>query len=336
MPSVHLLNVSPGDCSIIRHASGHTTLIDICDGNLEEEEEELGKAAAAEELALRPRGNFRMCESPTNPIRYAKSIGVTSIFRFILTHPDMDHMDGFDALADEFGIGNFWDTGTRRDKPKFGEGTPYREEDWDRYVKVRDGNQSGVSTCIRQDGDHFAFANMDEAGQYGGDGLYILAPNSQLAMEASQDGDVNDGSYVILYRSWGGRVLLPGDAHDNTWDYVTRNYAKDVAGCSFMLAPHHGRDSERSYDFLDRIRPIVTLIGCAPAEQIDYEQWRSRKLEYITSNQAGNVVLEIVEGRIDVYVENNTFAKAKGGDPSVKNSQGYAYLYSITPAPEQK
>ncbi len=165
MPSVHLLNVSPGDCSIIRHASGRTTMIDICDGNLEEEEEELSKAAVAEELTLRPRGNFQMCKSPTNPIRYANNIGVTSIFRFILTHPDMDHMDGFDALADEFNIGNFWDTGTRRDKPDFKKGSPYREEDWDRYVKVRDGKGDGVATCIRQAGLRFTFANRKEGGQ---------------------------------------------------------------------------------------------------------------------------------------------------------------------------
>lgn len=335
MPSVHLLNVSPGDCSIIRHGSGRTTVIDICDGNLEEEEE-LSKAAVAEALRLRPRGNFQMCKSPTNPIRYANNIGVTSVFRFILTHPDMDHMDGFDALANEFSIGNFWDTGTCRDKPDFDEESPYREEDWDRYVKVRDGKEDGVATCVRRAGSRFAFANKKQEGQPGGDGLYILAPDSQLVRDASQHGDINDGSYVILYRTVGGRVLLPGDAHDNTWNYVINNYASDVADCSFMLAPHHGRDSERSHDFLDHIRPIVTLIGCAPSEQIDYEQWRRRKLEYITSNQAGNVVLEILKDRIDVYVENEVFARTKGSDPSVKNAQGYVYLYSITPTPEQK
>src|SRR5579863_3234228 len=98
----------------------------------------------------------------------------------------------------------------------------------------------------------------------------------------------------------GGRVLLPGDAHDNTWDYVIENYGNDVKNCSFMLAPHHGRDSEREYDFLDHVQPIVTLIGCAPSEHIDYDQWRRRGLEFITSNQAGNVVLEPLADRIAV------------------------------------
>src|SRR5579863_3339542 len=279
MPSVHLLNVAPGDCTIILQTSDHVTMIDICDGDVTEATA-LTKDLA-EAIGMRPRGNFRMCKYPTNPISYARKIGVTNIFRFILTHPDMDHMDGFDTLLDEFEVTNFWDTGTRRDAPEFGENSPFLEEDWDRYVKVRDGRETGVATRIRQAGLRFPFANLKEDKTAGGDGLYILAPDSELVKEANRGGDLNDSSYVILYRSMGGRVLLPGDAHDNTWDYVIENYGNDVKNCSFMLAPHHARDSEREYDFLDHVRPTVTLIGCAPSEHIDYDQWKRRGLEYI-------------------------------------------------------
>jgi beta-lactamase superfamily II metal-dependent hydrolase len=260
-------------------------------------------------------------------------LGLDKIFRFILTHPDMDHLDGLDALSDEFPIYNFWDTGTRRDEPDFGENGPYREEDWDRYVKIRDRREVGVSSVIRQAGLRFSYANKTD-GQSGGDGLYILAPDAQLALEASDGGDINDGSYVILYRSSGGRVLLPGDAHDNTWTYIIEKYSTDVANCSFMLAPHHGRDSKRNYDFLDHIQPKLTLIGCAPSDHIDYNQWSRRDLDFITSNQAGNVVLEIFDGRIDVYIENESFAIAKGCDVAKRNSQAYVYLQSIFPTDE--
>lgn len=331
MPSVHLLNVSPGDCTIIRHGSGRVTMIDICDGNLVEEAR---KALTDAAWGTRPRGNFRMCEHPTNPISYAESIGISHVFRFVLTHPELDHMDGFNAFVDKIGISNFWDSGSRRDKPDFS-GSPFNEKDWNRYEKVRDGKESGVSSVIRQAGDRFAYANKGEDGKPGGDGLYILAPDSELIKDSNMSDDINDGSYVILYRSWGGRILLPGDAHDKSWDYVLKHYEKDVANCSFLLAPHHGRDSQRSYEFLDRIKPKVTLLGCAPSQYIDYDQWRRRGLEYITSNQAGNVVLEIAENIIEVYVENETFAAAKGGDLSKRNSQGYIYLYTIKSTSEQ-
>ncbi len=44
------------------------------------------------------------------PFNILKDFGVSTIFRFILTHPDMDHMDGMKSLFDSFSILNFWDT----------------------------------------------------------------------------------------------------------------------------------------------------------------------------------------------------------------------------------
>ena len=125
---IHLINVSPGDCSIIEHPSGRLTMIDICSGN-SEELEAVAKAERADN-AKKPLGNFRMCENLTNPIDYVKDRGWNSIFRFILSHPDMDHMDGLERLVNKVGIANFWDTGYERDKPSF-ENSFYREEDWD-------------------------------------------------------------------------------------------------------------------------------------------------------------------------------------------------------------
>jgi beta-lactamase superfamily II metal-dependent hydrolase len=321
MPSVHLLNVAPGDSTIIRHGSGRVSMIDVCDGNIEEEV----RKVLAEISRAKPRGNFGMCQYPTNPIWYAHSIGIDEIWRFILSHPDMDHMDGLAALDDAFAIHNFWDTGARRPKPEFAEQGPYREEDWDRYVAMRDG-KTGTNSRVRQAGNRFPYANeLPEGGSNGPDGLYILAPDAELIRDARADEDINDGSYVLLYNSAGGRIILPGDAHDATWEYVFSHHGGSVTPCSFLLAPHHGRDSERSYDFLDVLKPELTLIGCTSSEYIDYGQWTRRNLDYITSNQAGNVVLEIGPPGIDVYIENDRYAEACNGPITYRNGQGYAF-----------
>jgi repressor LexA len=39
---------------------------------------------------------------------------IAEIFRFILTHPEMDHLDGFDAFMDAFSIHNYWDSSVRK------------------------------------------------------------------------------------------------------------------------------------------------------------------------------------------------------------------------------
>jgi beta-lactamase superfamily II metal-dependent hydrolase len=278
-------------------------------------------------------GNFRMAESPTNPIRYATSLGIDSIFRFILSHPDMDHMDGLDAVYKTFGIANFWDTGVTREKPPFG-GTQYREEDWDRYALLRSGKVAGVTSLSKLAGAAFEYANRGKEGTEGGDGLTILSPDKDLVAAASDGGDINDGSYVILYRSQGSRVLFCGDAHDATWEYVLNHYPRSVENCSVLIAPHHGRHSERSYEFLDHIKPKLTLFGNAPSEHLGYGAWNSRNLTKITSNQAGNIVLEMGSGAIDVYVENDRFATSLGADAANANSQGHVLLYTI-PAHEE-
>lgn len=205
MPKVHFINVSPGDCTIIEHASKRITVMDICDGNkMQTALEEAGKVTQIHKVeAGRVAGNFQMCDFRTNPLDYMESIGVDKVFRFVLSHPDMDHMDGLDALAEIYDVSNFWDTGSRRKKPTF-EGFRYKEEDWDRYAAMRDGKNKNTGTQIRRAGDHFAYANRTADGEGGGDGLQILAPTAELVDDADESDDVNDGSYVLLYRSSGG------------------------------------------------------------------------------------------------------------------------------------
>ena len=70
-------------------------------------------------------------------------------------HPlasDMDHLDGFNGLLNEFAVSNFWDSGARREKPDFNNNGGYKEEDWDRYAKVLAGNESGTKTLFAQAG----------------------------------------------------------------------------------------------------------------------------------------------------------------------------------------
>ena len=160
MPRVHFLNVGRGSCSIIEHGSGRVSLIDVCNGSpVRREKAEMHFAAEAHYPIAKPRGDFKMWDHPTNPLQYlADNIG-RSIFRFILTHPDMDHMDGLKALSDEIGIINFWDSGVRRDRPDFGDNCPYREEDWDQYESLRDGESPGITVVRPRAGDQFQYAN---------------------------------------------------------------------------------------------------------------------------------------------------------------------------------
>ena len=103
MARIHFLNVKEGDCSIIQHENGHVTMIDVSNAFIPQVEdaesaEVIEKAFAVEAL----KGNYNQKANPTNPIEYLNTIGVTEIFRYIQTHPDIDHISGlFDVFAAE-------------------------------------------------------------------------------------------------------------------------------------------------------------------------------------------------------------------------------------------
>lgn len=327
MATIHFLNVGEGDCIVVQHNSGRVTMIDISCGNLTDLQESVNKSMKPTGLAgSGVSGNFNMKAYPTQPQNYLASLGIQKIWRFILSHPDMDHLDGFNALMDELAVYNFWHSGANKPKPDFGGyGGGYKEVDWDRYAQVRDEKAAGTTTLKVLAGQSFKYANKDDDGG-SGDGLSVISPTRQLVDAANASEDFNDCSYVIIYRTGRFKIIFTGDSHDATWDHILKNHAKEVADCDLLIAPHHGRDSGRSWKFLDVLKPRLTLFGVANSDHLAYDEWNKRNLEKITNNQAGNVVLDVVDNRMHVYVENDAYAESRNSGNTTRNSQGYRTL----------
>lgn len=327
MAKVHFLNVNQGDCIILEHDSGRVTMFDICAGNIDREQSALLKAMV-EQIITPAKGNFRMCEHPTNPLDYLKNkLYINDIWRFVLSHPDMDHLDGFNALLKEFTVSHFWDSGAEREKPDFSNYGGFKEEDWDQYADVIAGNTS-INAIKPKAGSQFKYANEDDNPYGRGDDLQILAPDQTLIDKGNETQDFNDASYVVLWNSSIGKVLLAGDAHDKTWEYIEDNHKTAATDVDLLIAPHHGRKSGRSYEFLDYVNPKLTFFGCAPSENLAYGAWNYRNLSHVTNNQCGCIVAE-GNGAMHIYVENETFATSSGGNITLTNAQGFYYLGTV-------
>ncbi len=154
--------------------------------------------------------------------------------------------------------------------------------------------------------------------------LHILAPNRSLIDKANESQDFNDASYVVLYRSAIGKVLFAGDAHDEIWEFVEQNYKLEASNVDLLIAPHHGRKSGRNYEFLDFVKPKLTLFGCALSKDLAYDAWNYRNLAHITNNQCGCVVAEGTD-LMEIYVENEVFAEKSDGDTTRVNHQGFFF-----------
>lgn len=305
MPIVHFLNVKEGDCSVVQHGSGHVSVIDVCNAN-DELSSEMSKTIVQKDLGS---GNLNQKAYPVNPITYLQNFDISSVFRFVLTHPDMDHMDGLKRFFDELSPANFYDTNNNKEID-FSENSPYQEEDWEFYKKLRDEDpDTNPKRLTLYSGDSGAYRTQDWEGNPSGDAFYILSPTSELVDESNNSGDYNDCSYVILYLGPGGSVLFGGDAHDKTWEHIIENHEKDVKNIDLLIAPHHGRKSKRDYSFLDTLKPKMTFFGNANSQHLAYSAWTYRDLPYITNNQANCMVVDAGNENMPIFVTNQNFAQ---------------------------
>lgn len=339
MATIHFLNVKEGDCSIIKHNSGHVSVIDVCNGKASESFESkieslTSKIGMLEAMTSKSEalGNFQQKKHPVNPVTYLQDHGESSIFRYIQTHPDMDHMDGIKALFDEFSPIKFWDTENRKEmSSESWSGSPYNQCDWQFYKTLRDSNPGGDPKRLTLlSGARGQFWNVSDDGSLGGDGFQILAPTQELVDAGNDSEDYNDCSYVLLYRIGDKRIIFGGDSHNNTWEHILKEYEDNLKDIDLLIAPHHGRSSGRSYEFLDVLQPVLTFFGNARSEHLAYGAWNYRKLPLVTNNQANCMVVDASANPMDLYVTNETFARSVNASTYYNESFKAWFAYPIT------
>lgn len=340
---IHFLNVGAGDCSIIEHDSGRISMIDICCGNPINAlaffgENDKGKSASAE--ANHVCGNFHQSEHPENPIAWLGEElfrNPDSRFsRFILTHPDMDHMDGLDALFKAHKPPVFWDTDNNAKKDTTSSFGRYRKEDWTFYQKLHEAGKScgGVQILKLHEGKTGRYYNRDdEDGD--GDRITILSPDKQTTHDANAAQDMNELSYVLLVKSMQGRkFVFAGDSDKTAWERIMAKYAKDLTDIDVLFAPHHGRKSGGCREYLKVLNPKVTFFGNAD-KNLDHPGWNNKGLLKFTNNQAGSIVITETGPLLEVFATNRKFVAAflKEREENVKphyEKRGGKSIYWLT------
>jgi len=230
MLTIHFLNVGHGDCTIVKHPSGRLTVVDINnsqDFDAETFAEELAEERrkhAANPLLGRGFGSLASLGTPgslseyaavadrakrelTDPIEFLNTnYGGQGIWRFVLTHPDLDHMRGLKLLSENIGISNFWDTDHTKTAPDFRSDAD--KVDWQFYQLLRGG---ALGTNVRRytRGDSYYAFGKEQDGRPGGDNVEILSPTPQLVGACNTAEKSNDLSIVLRLHHAGRSVLLP-------------------------------------------------------------------------------------------------------------------------------
>ena len=233
----------------------------------------------------------------TNPIEYLEHLCLSqgrdkTIFRYIQTHPDMDHMRGLTALLDHgFQIINFWDTENTKAEPDFNKIIEGDKSDWETYQKLRKGQ--GVIRLAHLRGAAGTYWNQGK--DYGdlGDGIEILAPTTEIAQAANAGAKHNNHSYVLRITYAGISIILGGDAESEVWENIVDTYGIGLK-CTVLKASHHGRDSGYHQPAVKLMKPELTLVsvGSKP-ETCAANKYKNYSTKVLTTRLSGNVVLNI-------------------------------------------
>ena len=235
----------------------------------------------------------------TDPIEFLqRTYPGKSLFRFILTHPDLDHMRGLKRLHDTVGFTNFWDTNHTKPTPNF-RGDADRE-DWKFYQSIR----STAKNYTR--GDAFFAFSRDENGLPGGDSIEYLSPTSALIASCNNAGKSNDLSIVLRLRHAGRSFLLAGDAEGEAWDDMIAHYGANLKS-DYLKASHHGRDSGYHLDALKHIAPRITFVSVGRKPDTDASSKYRQQCNKVASTRFyGNMELRVDDsGPIEWFVQRN-------------------------------
>ena len=277
----HFLNVGKGNCAVIDFPTSHLSVIDIDDSRAISEAER-----AAMKVLQRA--------VPNDPIDYIlKNFSNDEIFRFILTHPDMDHMSGIKNLFDKKYVRNFWHVSENKSDPGNWENSPYDKSDWEFYQSLKNGDVDNV-TIVNP------LRNATADCCWVQDGIRILAPSKALMENAEESEEYDNLSYVLQINYNGIRVMLTGDATKAVLDDIVANYNTDGLQSSILLAPGHGSKNHVSKDFLDAVKPRLTVVSVA--EGVDYDNDAYKKYGRVLSTKHyGNVIVRIKNNKRVVF-----------------------------------
>ena len=204
--SVRFIDVGQGDCTLAV-SEGHALLIDT--------------------------GEY---DDRDAVISYLKSLNITRLDCFILTHPHSDHIGSMSYIVRHFNIGSVL-------MPKVAANT----EMYENLLKSIESKELTVKNpkaglkIIR--GDDFS--------------ARVLGPQ-----EISED-NYNNDSLVIRLDYKDATFLFMGDAERDEIESITADMSADV-----LKVGHHGSANATYQSFLDKVQPQIAVISCG--ENNDY------------------------------------------------------------------
>lgn len=311
---LHFLNVGDGDCTIVEFPSGRVMMVDINNSKAldSQSEDELREHFQIDQSAYKLNkilGIDTFAEKGysiklTDPVDYYKTIlGKKALFRFVCTHPDMDHLSGLYRLhkEEQIHILNLWDSDHSFDKTdeEFNNQTRYDKRDWDTYKELRSSKSMPRVLWLERHA---------KAEFYHDDGIYLLASTKELKKQAQEKDDPNNLSYVLMLQHGNFKAILGGDAPVEVWEDILSEFGDEFLKVDVLKASHHGRDSGYHDKAVKAMNPTLTIVSVGKKPDTDASnKYRQYSSNVWSTRWKGTIVLTCHEdGRFTYAVENDS------------------------------
>lgn len=255
------LDVGQGDATVIETASGQTILVDG-GGNVRYDNNETWR---------RRKNSFQVGEDVIVP--YLKSQGIRKIDLLILTHGDMDHINGLLDVIRRFPV----------QKVVRNSRFPANE---DEQKIVMELTKQNVPIYVAPTGHTW---EIEE-----GIGLTFLHPDP---VRPGNKGEPNEDSVVCLLSVHDTKVLFPGDIGASTEKHLLKRWSWPAV--DILKVAHHGSESSTHETWLDVLSPKYAVISAGrfnsyghPAPEV-ISRLEKRGISIWRTDQHGAVIIEI-------------------------------------------
>ncbi|MEO1227607.1 MAG: DNA internalization-related competence protein ComEC/Rec2 [Myxococcota bacterium] len=167
----------------------------------------------------------------------------------VLTHPHADHIGGWEGLTERFEVGEVWWTGDAREGP------------------------ADLVEAIAAHGAKRVLPGMEWVA--GEARVTVLGPE-----RATDFGEVNDGSVVLMVEHGLRRILMTGDAEVAAEAKLTSRLGRSGLSADVLKVGHHGSRTSSSMDFLAVVQPQHAVISCGEGNSFGFPHREAlRRLE---------------------------------------------------------
>jgi competence protein ComEC len=188
-------------------------------------------------------GHFDVGEKVVGPFLLRAKI--PRIDYLVLSHPDVDHMDGLRFIASHFRPREFWHSGEKAQMPA------HRE-----LMEILRLKEVPILSPGRWKGERMI-------GDVAVDLLHPKEGNQERGLK------LNDRSLVVKMTYQGKSFLFPGDLERAGEESVVFQAGRALKS-DVLLAPHHGSRTSSSRLFLDQVKPRVCVISTGPGNPFSF------------------------------------------------------------------